>query len=177
MRMRKQASIFRVVLGVGLRDFWDILATYSFYEGVSMRGEHGREGSGCDDDTINSALAGRLKGRRSSAVTAEVAVATATCCVNSHRLFGSPTQLQLRLFTYTKTTGKSHMYYVKKVPAKYCAWPVTCRSAYFSRRSGNTSTKNKKTHSYSILRVPTTQLAKMSTDLKFVKLTADVLED
>ena len=32
-----------------------------------------------------------------------------------------------------------------------------------------------KTHSYSILLVPTTQLAKMSIDLKFVKLTADVL--
>ena len=28
-----------------------------------------------------------------------------------------------------------------------------------------------------ILRVPTTQLAKMSIDLKFVKLTADVLEN
>ena len=34
----------------------------------------------------------------------------------------------------------------------------------------------KKAHSYSILRVPTTQLAKMSIDLKFVELTADVLE-
>ena len=33
-----------------------------------------------------------------------------------------------------------------------------------------------KTHSYNILRVPTTQLAKMSMDPKFVKLTADVLE-
>ena len=33
-----------------------------------------------------------------------------------------------------------------------------------------------KNHSYSILRVPTTQFAKMSIDLKFVKLTADVLE-
>ena len=33
-----------------------------------------------------------------------------------------------------------------------------------------------KTHSYSILQVPTTQLAKMSIDLKFVELTADVLE-
>ena len=34
-----------------------------------------------------------------------------------------------------------------------------------------------KTHSCSILRVPTTRLAKMSIDLKFVKLTADVLEN
>ena len=35
-----------------------------------------------------------------------------------------------------------------------------------------------KTHSYgSILRVPTTQLAKMSIGLKFVELTADVLEN
>ena len=46
----------------------------------------------------------------------------------------------------------------------------------------NKWTKNKtphdeKTHSYSILRVPTTQLTKMSIDLKFVKLTADVLEN
>ena len=82
VRMRKQASISRVVLGVGLLDFWDILATYSFHGGVSMRGEHGREGSGCYDDT--RALAEHLKGRRSSVVTAEVAVAAATCCANSH---------------------------------------------------------------------------------------------
>ena len=34
-----------------------------------------------------------------------------------------------------------------------------------------------KTHPHGILRVPTTQLAKMSIDLKFVKLTADVLEN
>ena len=33
-----------------------------------------------------------------------------------------------------------------------------------------------KTHPYSILPVPTTQLAKMSIDLEFVELTADVLE-
>ena len=33
-----------------------------------------------------------------------------------------------------------------------------------------------KTHPHSILRVPTTQLAKMNIDLKFVELTADVLE-
>ena len=33
-----------------------------------------------------------------------------------------------------------------------------------------------KTHPYSILQVPTTQLAKMSIDLKFVELTADVLK-
>ena len=32
------------------------------------------------------------------------------------------------------------------------------------------------THPYSILQAPTTQLAKMSIDLKFVELTADVLE-
>ena len=34
----------------------------------------------------------------------------------------------------------------------------------------------KKTHPCSILQVPTTQLAKMSIDLGFVELTADVLE-
>ena len=33
-----------------------------------------------------------------------------------------------------------------------------------------------KTHSYSILHVPTTQLAKMSIDLKFVEITADTLD-
>ena len=33
-----------------------------------------------------------------------------------------------------------------------------------------------KTHPFSILQVPTTQLAKMSIGLKFVELTADVLE-
>ena len=33
-----------------------------------------------------------------------------------------------------------------------------------------------KTHPYSMLQLPTTQLAKMSIDLKFVELTADVLE-
>ena len=33
----------------------------------------------------------------------------------------------------------------------------------------------KETHPHSILQVPTTQLAKMSIDLKFVELTADVL--
>ena len=32
------------------------------------------------------------------------------------------------------------------------------------------------THPHSILQVPTTQLAKMSIDLKFVELPADVLE-
>ena len=57
--MRKQASISRVVLGVELPYFWDMfLATYSFHGEVSMRGEHGREGGGRDDDT--SALAGHI---------------------------------------------------------------------------------------------------------------------
>ena len=35
--------------------------------------------------------------------------------------------------------------------------------------------KSEKTHPHSILQVPTTQLAKMSIDPKFVELTADVL--
>ena len=40
-----------------------------------------------------------------------------------------------------------------------------------------TTKKNaNKTHPYSLLQEPTTQLAKMSIDLKFVELTADVLE-
>ena len=62
----EQASISRVVLGVGLLDFWDIfLATNSFYGGVSMCGKLGREGAGCDE--VTSALAGHLRGRWSSA--------------------------------------------------------------------------------------------------------------
>ena len=32
-----------------------------------MRGEHGREGAGCDDGTINSALSGHPRGSRSIA--------------------------------------------------------------------------------------------------------------
>ena len=40
----------------------------------------------------------------------------------------------------------------------------------------NGNPPNKKTHPYSILQVPTTQLAKMSFDPKFVELTADVLK-
>ena len=36
--------------------------------------------------------------------------------------------------------------------------------------------KQIKTHLYCMLQVPTTQFAKMSIDLKFVELTADVLE-
>ena len=51
-----------------------------------MRGEYEREGAGCDDGT--SALTGHQRGRRSSAGGSEVAVAAATCCANSHRLFG-----------------------------------------------------------------------------------------
>ena len=39
-----------------------------------------------------------------------------------------------------------------------------------------TKKERKKAHPYSILQVPTKQLAKMSVDLKFVELTADVLD-
>ena len=45
---------------------------------------------------------------------------------------------------------------------------------YSGQKIGHLPIKN---HPYSILRVPTTQLAKMSIDLKFVELTADVLEN
>ena len=136
--MRKQTSISRVVLGVGLLEFWDILATYSFNGGVSMRGEHGREGSGCDDDT--SALAGRLKRRRLVAVATELSVAAATCSANSHRLFGITQHGSS--FEYLLTLRqRANLTYVKNVPAYFCAWPATYRSTYFPRRSRTTSIK------------------------------------
>ena len=43
-------------------------------------------------------------------------------------------------------------------------------------RFANKYSHYEKTHPHSILQVPTTQLAKMSIDPKFVELTADVLE-
>ena len=72
---------------------------------MSIRGEHGREGAGCNDGT--SALTGHLRGRRLSA-----GCGGRRCC-NVLRELASfvgdhPTQqLQLRLF-YTKTAGKAH---------------------------------------------------------------------
>ena len=45
---------------------------------------------------------------------------------------------------------------------------------YSGQKIGHLPIEN---HPYSMLRVPTTQLAKMSIDLKFVELTADVLEN
>ena len=46
---------------------------------------------------------------------------------------------------------------------------------YSGQKTGHLPIKN---HPYSsVLRVPTTQLANMSIDLKFVELTADVLEN
>ena len=136
VRMRTQASISRVVLGVGLVDFWDIfLATYSFHEEVSMRGEHGREGAGCDDNT--SALAGHLRGRRSSA-----GCGGRRCCSNVLRKLPSfvwdhPTQLQLREFTYTKTASKSHIHEkCTRILLRMADHPSVSE---FPRRSGNTS--------------------------------------
>ena len=51
---------------------------------------------------------------------------------------------------------------------------------FSSEKIAKKRTKDKtplnKTHPYSTLQVPTTKLAKMSIDLKFVELTADVLD-
>ena len=104
-----------------------------------MRAEHGREGGGCDDDT--SALAGHLKGRRSRAVTAEVAVAEATCCANSHRLLGI-TQYSCNFEYLLTPRQRANRTCIENVPANLCAWPATYRSVCFIR-SGNTSIKNK----------------------------------
>ena len=64
--------------------------------------------------------------------------------------------------------------------------PITGISGTVPTESKNTNTNDYrgqklgrlpiKTHPYSILQVPTTQLAKMSIGLKFVEITADVLE-
>ena len=154
VRMRKQASISRVVLGVGRLDFWDIPATWSFRGGVSMRGEHGREGSGCDDDP--SALAGHLKGLRSSAVTAEVTVAAATCRANSHRLSGIAQHSCS--FEYLLTPRQRAIRtYIKNVPVNYCAWPATYRSAYFSKMCKYLNSKKKR--NLNILTKLTTDIA------------------
>ena len=88
----------------------------------------GREGSGCDDDTT-SALAGHLKGRRSSAVTAEVAGAAATSCANSHRWFGITQHSCSFEYLLTRRQRASRTYIKKNVPANYCALPATYRSS------------------------------------------------
>ena len=51
-----------LVLGFGLLIFGtSSLLQYSFHGGVPMRGEHGREGAGCNDGI--SALTGHLRGK------------------------------------------------------------------------------------------------------------------
>ena len=51
-----------------------------------MRGEHGREGAGCSNGTSAICDIDTL-GEGAQVLVAEVAVAAATCCTNSHRLF------------------------------------------------------------------------------------------
>ena len=70
-------------------------------------------------------VTGHLRGRRSSA-----GCGGRRCCSNVLRELASfvsdrPTQLQLRVFIYTKTAVKSHLH--QKVPANCCTWPVTHR--------------------------------------------------
>ena len=52
-----------------------------------MRGEHGREGTGCDNGTSAICDWAPYLGEGAQVLAAEVAVAAATCCANSHRLF------------------------------------------------------------------------------------------
>ena len=47
---------------------------------------------------------------------------------------------------------------------------------YFFKTKEQDPSYEEKTHPQSVLHVPTTQLAKMSIDPKFVELTADVLK-
>ena len=74
-----------------------------------------------------------LRARRSSA-----GCGGRRCCSNVLRelasfVSGRPTQLQRRVFIYTKTTVKSHVH--KKVPANCCTWPVTHRPfSVFSKK-------------------------------------------
>ena len=68
---------------------------------------------------------GHLRGRRSSA-----GCGGRRCCSNVLRELASfvsdrPTQLQLRVFVYTKTAVKSHIH--QKVHANCFTWPVTHR--------------------------------------------------
>ena len=79
-----------------------------------MRGEHQREGAGCDDRTT-SALTGHLGERRSSA-----GCGGRRCCSNVLRKFATfvwdhPTQLQLRVFIYTKLQ-QANPTYMKNAP-------------------------------------------------------------
>ena len=70
-------------------------------------------------------VTGHLRGRRSSA-----GCRGRRCCSNVLRELASfvsdrPTQLQLRVFIYTKTAVKSHIH--EEVPANCCTCPVTHR--------------------------------------------------
>ena len=78
-------------------------------------------------------VTGHLGGRRSSA-----GCGGRRCCGNMLRELASfvshcPTQLQLRVFVYTKTAVKSQIH--QKVPANCCPWPVTHRPvSVFSKK-------------------------------------------
>ena len=90
--------------------------TYSFHGGVSMRGEHGREGAGCDDGTSALHSSAGCGGRR--------------CCGNVLRELASfvwdhPTQLQLQVSINTKRQ-QANRTFITNAPANYCSsWPVT----------------------------------------------------
>ena len=85
-------------------------------------------------------VTGHLRGRRSTA-----GCGGRRCCSNVLRKLASfvsdhPTQLQLRVFIYTKTAVKSHIVYIKKYPqfvAHFLGRSPIDQSVYFPRRSGN----------------------------------------
>ena len=78
-------------------------------------------------------VTGHLRGRRSSA-----GCGGRRSCSNVLRelasfVSGRPTQLQLRVFIYTKTAVKSHIHV--KILANCCTWPVTHRPvSVFSKK-------------------------------------------
>ena len=101
-----------------------------------MLGEHEREGAGCDNGTsLVLSVTGHRRGRHSSA-----GCGGRRCCSNVLRELASfvsdrPTQLQLRVFIYTKTAVKSH---IKKYPQIVAhGWSPIDQSVYFPRRSGS----------------------------------------
>ena len=78
-------------------------------------------------------VTGHLRERRSSA-----GCGGRRCCSNVLRELESfvsdrPTQLQLRVFIYTKRAVKSHIH--QKAPANCCTWPIIHRPvSVFSKK-------------------------------------------
>ena len=103
-----------------------LLHTRSMAECLSVGSMGGRELTVIMAQLLSET--GHLRGRRSS-----VSCRGRRCCSNVLRELASffsdrPTQLQLRVFIYTKTALKSHIHIVhQKAPANCCTWSVTHR--------------------------------------------------